>query len=93
MSRHKVMEVATADSVLIAIPKKDTTFQVEVPRPRAEDSEEKRDQNGMEVDAPQQDSTARESAEMLVFELHGSQFQNKAIDRATKKFKTQRTAL
>ena len=26
----------------------------------------------------------------LIFELHGSQFQNRAVDRATRKFKQQR---
>ena len=58
--------------LMIAIPKKHTIFRFEIPQ-------------GEEVTA--QRSTKSPSPRNLAFELHGSQFENRAIDRATKKFK------
>ena len=66
---------------VVAIPKKHTIFHFEIPQ---------QDQN-LKVNADEE-VTAEESTRPpvlrnLVFELHGSQFENRAIDRATKKFK------
>lgn len=56
----------------VAIPKEHSIFRITVPLPRVEASEDDGDAaNGKE----------------LVFEIHGSQFQNRPIDRTTKKFK------
>lgn len=67
------MSVANPDPVL-AIPKEHTVFRFCVPLP-----------------APQNDtpeSSGDPSAgKNLVFELHGSQFENRPVDRANKKFK------
>lgn len=57
----------------VAIPKEHTVFRFTVPLPGSESE-----------GGPAQDT--RDGKE-LVFELHGSQFQNRAVDRANKKFK------
>lgn len=67
-------EIITEDNELKVLPKEHTIFKFEV-----------RDDGGMveSSDSPQ-DSTAKKT---LVFELHGDQFQHRAVDRANKKFK------
>ena len=66
-----------------AIPKGHTIFRFEIPQPSPEvDAAE----NGDVVDGREPDLTPPN----LVFELHGSQFENRATDRATKKFKQRR---
>ncbi|MCJ1314141.1 hypothetical protein MMC25_007821 [Agyrium rufum] len=76
-------EVITKDNRLITIPKCHTLFKFQIPQPepQAEGQEE----------AILGDSSAQKPPAMMippmVFELHGSQFQNRAADRATKKFK------
>lgn len=57
---------------IAAIPKEYTVFRFEIPQPQGEPSD------GAD--------TGKKPAN-LVFELHGSQFMNRATDRATKKFK------
>ena len=61
----------------LAIPKKDTVFQLEIPRPA--------DAEGT--------GTRGEDVRRLIIELNGSDFQCRATDRATKKFKEHRTKL
>jgi ribonuclease P protein subunit POP4 len=56
------------------IPKEHTVFRFTVPLPKAEGTEE-RNESGADQLRP------------LVFELHGSQFENRPVDRANKKFK------
>lgn len=57
----------------IAIPKEHTVFRFMVPLPRPRSG--------------QDDGQDTPESKELVFELHGSQFQNRAVDRANKKFK------
>lgn len=66
-----------------AIPKGHSIFHFEIPQPSRtiEAAEE-----GDTVDSKEPDLNPPN----LVFELHGSQFENRATDRATKKFKQQR---
>lgn len=59
----------------IAIPKEHTVFRFTVPLPKHPVSAEKQQDESSGQDQP------------LVFELHGSQFENKPVDRANKKFK------
>ena len=42
------------------------------------------------MSSSEQPSDAAPGLKPLVFELHGSQFKNRAVDRATRKFKQQR---
>ena len=58
----------------IAIPKEHTVFRITVPLSVSQTESEKAE------DTP---STNKE----LVFELHGSQFETRPVDRANKKFK------
>lgn len=55
-----------------AIPKEYTVFRFEIPQPQGERLDGEDD---------------GKKPGKLVFELHGSQFMNRATDRATKKFK------
>lgn len=57
-----------------AIPKEQTIFRFTVPLPSADD----------EDTAMSYGDTAKKA---LTFELHGSQFENRPVDRANKKFK------
>jgi len=62
-----------ADRIPAAIPKEHTIFRFTVPLPaRQEDGET---------------TENKEARRDLVFELHGSQFENRPVDRANKKFK------
>lgn len=65
----------------LAIPKEQTIFRFSVPLPQADDA----DADGAAVAG--EASAHSEKKEELVFELHGSQFQNRPVDRANKKFK------
>jgi ribonuclease P protein subunit POP4 len=61
------------------IPKEQTIFRFCVPLPDSKGAEEKEStENGAE---------GMENSKKLVFELHGSQFQNRPADRVNKKFK------
>ena len=85
---------------MIAIPKKDTVFRFEIPLVEKEEEEEgegaqvegdavQRDK--MEVDATGMETGVRiTKSKNLVFELHGSQFEHRPVDRATRKFKQHR---
>ena len=65
-----------------AVPKCHTVFRFQVPQPT--ESEEDAAVNDGEK------QVVRPSKPDLVFELYGSQFENRATDRATKKFKQRR---
>lgn len=58
----------------IAIPKEHTVFRFTIPLP------------GSKSDSESMEDTPKDKKE-LVFELHGSQFENRPVDRANKKFK------
>lgn len=76
----EVWVVCVANVVLgLAIPKEQTIFRFSVPLPQADDAD------GAAVAG--EASAHSEKKEELVFELHGSQFQNRPVDRANKKFK------
>jgi ribonuclease P protein subunit POP4 len=64
-------------NVELAIPKKHTVFRFELEQPAARNPQVE----GREVGAG-------EKLPNLVFEIYGSQFENRAADRATKKFKS-----
>lgn len=64
--------------VNLAIPKEQTIFRFSVPLPEADDAD------GAAVTG---ETSADSAKKQLVFELHGSQFQNRPVDRANKKFK------
>ncbi|KAL3473016.1 hypothetical protein BJX99DRAFT_202846 [Aspergillus californicus] len=71
--------IVTERDEMKSIPKEQTVFRFCVPLPNSQDTAGKKD-------------TARgagenEEEKKLVFELHGSQFQNRPVDRANKKFK------
>jgi ribonuclease P protein subunit POP4 len=74
-----LMEANWADMKLlccaVAIPKKDTIFRFELPLPKDEEN------------TTAQQESAQPTKKPLVFELHGSQFEMRAADRASKKFK------
>lgn len=62
----------------LAIPKKHTIFRFEIPQPESTQS----------LNEEEATTEAKKEGNVnLVFELHGSQFENRAPDRATKKFK------
>ena len=67
---------------ITAIPKRHTIFRLEVPWPDASVPE------GGEYQNEAEDQNDNTSTKPLVFELFGSQIENRAPDRATKKFKT-----
>ncbi|CAG7918856.1 unnamed protein product [Penicillium olsonii] len=66
--------VVTPRDEMKTVPKEHTVFRFTVPLPKPLAS------------ADQQKESAEES-KSLIFELHGSQFENKPVDRANKKFK------
>lgn len=63
-----------------AIPKEHTVFRFTVPLPGAAEAE-------ADGKADNQEKSTPEGPKPLVFELHGSQFENRPVDRANKKFK------
>ncbi|PWY84852.1 putative ribonuclease P complex subunit Pop4 [Aspergillus heteromorphus CBS 117.55] len=77
---------------VVTIPKEQTIFRfyVPVPLPVPETETETKEQKGKGKDeaAPATETdNAPKRPQQLVFELHGSQFQNRPVDRANKKFK------
>ncbi|KAL2853293.1 hypothetical protein BJY01DRAFT_79211 [Aspergillus pseudoustus] len=71
--------VVTEKDEVKTIPKEQSVFRFTVPLPQAKDTTESKDaMDGVE---------ACEGTKELVFELHGSQFENRPVDRANKKFK------
>ncbi|KAI9825356.1 MAG: hypothetical protein M1826_007034 [Phylliscum demangeonii] len=66
-------ELVTPKNEVKVVPKEHSVFRFEVPPARSKVDLERQPEDG--------------SPRNLVFELHGSQFENRATDRATKKFK------
>lgn len=75
-------EMVTRKDELRVVPKRKTVFRFEVPLPKVEDEKDVQMENGV--------TESRLTKKNLVFEIHGSQFEVRPTDRATKKFK-QRT--
>jgi ribonuclease P protein subunit POP4 len=73
-----VFQVVTRGNELKIVPKEHTVFRFEVPPPRSSD----------EVDCGGSKEEGESGKKNMVFELHGDQFQHRAVDRANKKFKT-----
>jgi len=84
----------------VAVPKRHSIFRFEIPQPRLGVHKEDGgvDTGGAELEA---DKNSEANADLYVeadfatvkpflFELHGSQFESRATDRATKKFKQRR---
>ncbi|KAL5002038.1 hypothetical protein BDV10DRAFT_181731 [Aspergillus recurvatus] len=71
--------VVTEKDEVKTIPKEQTVFRFCVPLPDLKDAGEKTNTGD--------DAEGNEESRKLVFELHGSQFQNRPVDRASKKFK------
>lgn len=67
-----------------AIPKEQTVVRFCVPLPTPTDADEDTVMTQHDNDKDKQPSTSQKD---LVFEIHGSQFQNRPVDRAHKKFK------
>ena len=65
---------------ILAIPKRHTVFGFDIPQPEA-----KRDEARGSSEATEKE--VQSASQSLIFELHGSQFEHRAADRATKKFK------
>lgn len=74
-----LLSSSATDSLNIAIPKEHTVFRFTVPLPTSEESAD--DQRSKQA------SDTSDALKPLVFELHGSQFENRPVDRANKKFK------
>ncbi|KAL8796195.1 MAG: hypothetical protein Q9195_001528 [Heterodermia aff. obscurata] len=73
-------QIITARNQLRTIPKKHTVFRFEIPQP----SQPSNDKVGTVSEKQNSDNTQLSA---LQFELYGSQFEHRATDRATKKFK------
>ncbi|KAL2796351.1 hypothetical protein BJX66DRAFT_140545 [Aspergillus keveii] len=71
--------VVTEKDEVKTIPKEQTVFRFTLPLPQATATEESKDAT--------EGAEANEGIKELVFELHGSQFENRPVDRANKKFK------
>lgn len=76
--------VVTEKDEVKTIPKEQTIIRFRVPLPKpATDADADADADTEMREDEQKQSEAKE----LVFEIHGNQFQNRAVDRAHKKFK------
>ncbi|KAJ5939292.1 hypothetical protein N7466_002426 [Penicillium verhagenii] len=73
-------EIVTEADEVKTIPKEHSIFRFEVPFPASMAS-------GSDSAAAGQQQQKQQGPKPLVFELHGSQFENRATDRANKKFK------
>ena len=71
-------QLITSKNVLKTIPKKHTIFRFGLPRPSPEEPKAGEKEDAIEPVATPPD---------VVFELHGSQFEHRPTDRATKKMK------
>ncbi|KAL4779211.1 hypothetical protein BJX76DRAFT_362005 [Aspergillus varians] len=71
--------IVTEGDEVKSIPKEQTVFRFCVLLPDSTGAGEKKDAT--------EDAEGDEETKKLVFELHGSQFQNRPVDRANKKFK------
>jgi ribonuclease P protein subunit POP4 len=75
-----VCRVSKLTVYFAAIPKEHTVFRFTVPLPGVTEAEA-----GDKGDS--QEKATPGGSKPLVFELHGSQFENRPVDRANKKFK------
>lgn len=73
-------DVSSMNNLELAIPKKHTVFRFELVQPTEKDTIVPCQTNQSEI-------SIERKVQNFVFELHGSQFENRATDRATKKFK------
>lgn len=83
-------EIVTRGDVLKVLPKEHTVFRVAVPRAAVDsvgDEAGSKEAGGEEEGGTQQEEVV-DDLPPVVFEIYGCQFENRAVDRATKKFKT-----
>ena len=78
--------------MIAAIPKRGTVFRLEVPLLANNEGGNTEVLNDATADATEAGSRTT-NAGNLVFELHGSQFESRPVERATKKFKQHRMDL
>ncbi|KAL5329849.1 hypothetical protein ACEPPN_003369 [Leptodophora sp. 'Broadleaf-Isolate-01'] len=78
-----VFEVVTKGDRVKILPKEHTVFRFTVPRPKKEDVEAAEGAK----DEAMAEGEEKEPPKDVVFELHGDQFEYRAADRATRKFK------
>ncbi|MCJ1472442.1 hypothetical protein MMC13_001090 [Lambiella insularis] len=79
-------EMVTKHNTMKTVPKKQSIFRFEIPQPA-----HKLFSVDCTVSDPGPSNTSgNANPQPLIFELHGSQFETRAIDRATKKFKQKR---
>ncbi|MCJ1404169.1 hypothetical protein MMC11_007394 [Xylographa trunciseda] len=79
-------EMITRRNVLRIVPKRHSIFRFKIPQPKTDElSGERATPSGASIVA-----SITEEPKYLVFELHGSHFETRATDRATKKFKQRR---
>lgn len=65
----------------LVVPKKHTVFRFEISQPGP-------NEDGIRLEGrTRRDAESNQGLKFLIFELHGSQFENRPTDRATKKFK------
>ncbi|OQD76680.1 hypothetical protein PENDEC_c004G00171 [Penicillium decumbens] len=69
--------IVTEKDEVKTIPKEHTIFRFTIPFPKSAESAADREQQQVHIEYPKP----------LEFELHGSQFENRPVDRANKKFK------
>ncbi|KAK6579698.1 hypothetical protein PZA11_007934 [Diplocarpon coronariae] len=84
-----VFEVVTRKDAVKILPKEHTIFRFLVPRPGKKTETERKPEtgNGEGQDAADKPTEAQKESTDMVFELHGEEFQFRAADRATRKFK------
>ncbi|OAG44815.1 hypothetical protein AYO21_00776 [Fonsecaea monophora] len=75
--------VVTAKDEVKTLPKRDTVFRYEIPLPERESDSRNDDPREEEV----KDKEDTKGSRMLVFELHGNQFEFRPAERANRKFK------
>ncbi|KAK2624539.1 hypothetical protein QTJ16_006489 [Diplocarpon rosae] len=84
-----VFEVVTKKDAVKILPKEHTIFRFLVPRPVKKTQTERKTETevGERQDEAEKQKETQEESKDMVFELHGEEFQFRAADRATRKFK------
>ena len=76
-----------------AVPKRHSIFRFEIPQPTSTGRTANKVEQGvvgMVAAIEAEAGNMEDAVKAFVFELHGSQFESRATDRATKKFKQRR---
>lgn len=90
---------ALGANAAVAVPKRHSIFRFEIPQPRTGIDRADKDELGAADSEANVSAKSNAEAQLqanvpavkpFTFELHGSQFESRATDRATKKFKQRR---